>query len=339
MGKVRWAWLAVPMLGGCAAYPLPDDVMGYSSRDIATQVRCDARYAVQDLWLIERFKAYGKRVRYEGMDGTETAAWLLSNRENFYTLDLNQIEPKRERNAFGFYRNILISYDFSLDGTFQNDSGLSASVLGKFTSRTDTIGIDIGNTRTRQGKRQFRIFDTFESLGIKTPEGLCKNFNRVTPKSKLPDKSYTSATNRLFPSTGALRMRNLIEDFLVQNETGNLGGEKDDWKTAHMTDTMTFTTKTKGDLSPSTSFNAEGTGWTLASLGLTSKNYRLDVHTIIIDLSLSSKPSTIVTDKYGRLALPGAEPLIETGNRNLDRAKEDNFRDDFRRLSTIVTDK
>jgi len=270
------------------------------------------------------------------MDGPAVAAWLTGNRENFYAIDLKKIEPRQERDAFIFYKDILISYDFSLDGTLQSDAGLSASVLGEFTSRTDTIGIDIGSTRTRKGKRQFRVFDTFESLAIKTPEGLCRNFNAVTPKSKLPDKSYTSRTNRLFPSTGALRMHNLIDDFLVQNQTGNLGGEEDDWKTAHMTETLTFTTKTKGDLSPSAKFDADGAGWSLAKLDLTSKNYREDIHTIIIDLSLSSEPSTIVTDKFGRLALP--ETLIETGNRNLDRAKEDNFRDDFRRLSTIVTE-
>lgn len=330
--KLPFIFLSV---SGCSIYPLPDDVMAYSSRDIALQVRCETRYAIQNE-IEENLRLVGDQPGYDGMSGTEAAAFFKSNPVNYKNLDWAKFSP--DLSAFIYYKDTNVSYDFTLAGTEQNDSGLSASLLGQFAEHTDTIGIDIGRTSTRDVKRHFRIFDSFDSLAIRLEEDLCHNFNDVDVTSKLPDKSYKKTPNFVFPSTGALRIHNLIHDFLLQNETNNLGGEKTDWKTANMTDTITFTTKANGNVHPSAKFDTDGLEFSLASVGITSDNSRQDVHTIIVDISLPADISgQPVYDQGGRLLNPASQQArIALANQNLDRAEDKNFKDDFRNLGAIV---
>lgn len=334
---MRLAWLsAVTIIGGCANYPLPDDVMGYSSRDIATQIRCDARYAIQRVLLEHNFVHQRQKLAYGDMTGLEAAAWFSQDPKHYESFDWALLSS--DLAGVVGYKDTIVAIDFSLEGTETNDAGLSATVLGQFTKHTDTIGIDVGRTSTRQLRRKFRTFDSFDSLAVRMPEAVCHNFNRVDTYSKLPDKSYRGRPDLLFPSTGALRIETLIKDFIVQNNTGNLGGQQADWKTANMTDTITFTTKANGNLSPTAEIKPDGSGFDLTKIGFSSKNFRQDLHTIIVDLTLPvDKSKSPLFDNDGRLTLVAAkDPSINAASRNLDRAQDDNFRDDFRGLATIV---
>ncbi|MER9444896.1 hypothetical protein NKI79_26660, partial [Mesorhizobium sp. M0340] len=331
-------FLVLCLVSGCAVYPLPEDVMAYSSRDIATQVRCEARFSVQQE-IIAATRQLRSKVAYDGLTGSQKADLLEFDRSQFQTLEWKRFEPNLAT-VFGFYKDTSISYDFTLDGTVQNDLGFQASVLGKFAKRTDTFAVKVGNTRTREVKRHYRIYDSFESLAVGMPEAFCEHFNRVDLTSKLPDKSFTNRPNYNFPSTGMLKIRTLIHDFLVQNETGNLSSsDPKSWTTADMTDTVTFTTKAVGNLDPSTAIVPATHGLSLASVGLTGDNYRQDVHTIIIDVSLpSDKTGLPVFDESGRLISKKDKETarVVQAAQNLDRAKVNNFQDDFRNLAAIL---
>ncbi|UVK54843.1 hypothetical protein DBIPINDM_001309 [Mesorhizobium sp. AR02] len=333
--------LALALASGCSVYPLPEDVMAYSSRDIATQVRCEAGYSVQQE-IIATIRQLRSTVVYNGLTGSEEADLLDSDRSQFQTLKWSRFEPRLAK-LFDFYKDTSVSYDFTLDGTEQNDLGLQAGVLGKFTKQTDTLAFKFGNTRTREVKRHYRIFDNFESLSIGMPKEFCEHFNRVDLTSKLPDKSFTKDSNYAFPSTGMLKIRTLIHDFLLQNETGNLSNsDPKSWTTADMNDTITFTTKSVGNVDPSAAITPAVHGFSLASIGLNGDNYRQDVHTIIIDVSLpGDKTGLPVFDESGRLISKKdkAAARVAQASQNLDKARVNNFQDDFHNLPVILAQK
>ena len=88
--------------------------------------------------------------------------------------------------------------------------------------------------------------------------------------------------NAIYPAAGLLRIRSLVHSFLIANQIGNLAGEKEGYTTAQMTDTITFKTKFKGNVGPSTQANPVIGRFVLTSISANVDNSRQDMHTIII---------------------------------------------------------
>lgn len=328
------------LLSGCSTYPLPEDVTSYNTVDLTTQVKCDARHAIQKYLFEENFGYAKDTVVYNGMTGTQTKAWLQSDPKNYRKFNWKLLSEKAK--GLAAYGNTIVGMDFTLDGEGQNDNGFSATVLGQFTKHTDTIGIDFGHTLTREVKRKYRTFDSFESLALRMDPDICKDFHIVDKASTVPEKSYNSRPELIYPDTGALKLDDLIHSFLVLNERENLGGTTStDWKTADMFDTITYTTKVDGNLTPSADIKNQALGFSLSKIGLTSKNFRLDTHTIIVDISLpADTKASPIFDQDGFLALKAnTSKDIERVSRNLDKAQESNFRDDFRNVATALRER
>jgi hypothetical protein len=256
------------------------------------------------------------------MTRDELLGWLQADPENFRRLDWKNFSPEL-RNPFEFYKDTSVSYDFTIDTTEVNTAGVNVTLLNTFKSGTDSIGLLAKNDRTREVSRHFRIFDTFDSLARLMREDAC---------SRVPQQA-----NYLFPATGLLRINSLIDSFLLANQWENLAGDKTDYTTAQMTDTLTFTTKSTGNFDPSTTANPVVGRFVPSSATLNVDNSRQDLHTIIILVSLPpDKKGLPQFDVYGRILPPGKTGARAAAAAALDQQKEYNTQNALTRLGTGV---
>ncbi|GJE02912.1 hypothetical protein [Methylobacterium isbiliense] len=302
--------------GGCSIYPLPEDVTSYQSKDIVRITRCQAREAVRDeiISTLHHFKDF---VVYERMTGEQLADWLNEDRSRFRTIDLSKLAPRAKR-LYTFYADTSISYDFTIDSIENNVAGFDLTLLKQLTNGSNSVGLLAKNDRTRQVKRQFRNYDGFDSLARRLPESYCATVPRFE--------------NPIYPSTGLTRINTLVKDFVWQNQHENLGS-KTSATDADMNDTIMFTTKTTGNIDPTIS-TSPLTGSTIpTSLKISVDNYRWDVHTIIVLISLPSQRDKIVLyDQYGNITGIGKSTIDE----KFQIIRDNNFRDDFNKISLGV---
>jgi hypothetical protein len=188
---------------------------------------------------------------------------------------------------------------------------------------TDNIGIVARNDRTREVKRHFRVYDSFDSLSRLMLEEVCEN---------VPNN-----VNELYPSTGLIRIYSLVKGFLEANHWNNLAGDDTNYTTAQMADTITFTTKFTGNLDPSTTMDPVRGKWVPSSLSANFDNTRQDLHTILILLRLPpSKKGLPRFDEFGRITLSAKENQRATAATALDRQRDYNTQDALTRLGTGI---
>jgi hypothetical protein len=321
----RFAWIAMLGLGisiaGCSIYPLSEDVMPFDSTRIAALIRCQTRDAIREA-IIRNIEAarspfvYGRRTRDEFLD------WLRQNPDNFRSLKWENFAPEL-RAPFNFYKDTSVSYDFTIDTTEMNTAGLNVTLLKKLTGGTDSIGLVAKNDRSREVKRHFRSFDTFDSL-----------VRLMHPNACL---AVPQQANFLFPTAGLLKINSLIDSFLLTNTWENLAGDAKDYTTAQMTDTLTFTTKSTGNFDPSTTHDPIVGRFVPSSASLNLDNSRQDLHTIIILVSLPpDKKGLPQFDEFGRILPPGQPATRAAASVALDRQREYNTQDALTRLGTGI---
>ena len=308
-------------IGGCSIYPLPEDVMPFDSDKIAAIVRCQTRDAIRQV-ILRNVAAAKSPIVYGRTTREELVTWLQENPENFRSLKWEKFAPEL-KNPFLFYKDTSVSYDFSIDSTEMNTAGVNLTLLRKLTGGTDNVGLVAKNDRTREVKRHFRSFDTFDSLARLMREDACYD---------MPQQ-----INPVFPTAGLLRINSLIDSFLLANQWGNLAGDDKSYTTAQMTDTITFTTKSTGNFDPSTTADPVVGRFVPSSVSLTIDNSRQDLHTIIILISLPpDKKGLPQFDEYGRILPPGKTGQRAAASATLDRQKDYNTQDALTRLGTGV---
>jgi hypothetical protein len=307
--------------GGCSIYPLPEDVMPFDSDKIAAIIRCQTRDAIRQT-IVQNISAAKSPFVYERKRRDELLAWLHNDPENFRSLKWERFSPEL-RDPFLFYKDTSVSYDFTIDSTEMNTAGVNLTLLKKLTAGTDSIGLVAKNDRTREVKRHFRSFDTFDSLARLMREDACDG---------MPKQS-----NHLYPAAGLLRVNSLIDSFLLANQWENLAGDEKSYTTAQMTDTLTFTTKSTGNFDPSTTADPVVGRFVPSSVALNIDNSRQDLHTIIILISLPPDKNGLPTfDEYGRILPPGKAGQRAAASAALDRQKDYNTQDALTRLGTGV---
>ncbi|SEM66224.1 hypothetical protein [Bradyrhizobium sp. OK095] len=320
----RLTWIAASafaaLSSGCSIYPLPDDVMSFNSDKIAAIIRCQTRDAIRQV-VIRNIEAAGSPILYEQMNKEQLLDWLRSNPESWRRLKWERFALEL-RNPFVFYKDTSISYDFTIDTTEQNTTGLNVTLLRQFTGSTNAIGLGAKNDRTREVSRHFRTFDTFDSLARLMRTDACENAPR--------------APNYLFPAAGLLRINSLVDSFLLANQWENLAGKDQDYTTASMSDTLTFTTKNTGNFDPSTTADPTIGKWVPTSASLNLDNLRQDLHTIIILISLPpDKKGLPQFDEFGRILAPG-KAAKAAASAALDRQREFNTQNALTRFGTGV---
>jgi hypothetical protein len=307
------------MLAGCSIYPLPEDVTGFESKHIVQIVRCQARDAVRaEVQRTLLAPLWADAVIYNGKTGRETAAWLRENPDNYLRLKLADFAPQAAR-LYRNYGDTMISYDFTLDATEMNTAGLDLNFLKAFTGGSTTIGLKATNERTRQVRRNSRHYDNFDNLARNLSNEYCDG----VPTSENP----------LYPSTGLIKVRTLIRDFVDQNQRNNLGS-KDNALTAEMNETIIFTTKFVGNLDPSSSLNPVSGIFVPSQIKANLDNYRQDMHTIIVLVQLPDKrDKALHFDAFGRLTAVGKSAIDD----KFQEIRSNNYVDDINKVANSVT--
>ncbi len=303
------------MLSACSIYPLPEDVTSYTSFDISSIVRCQARKALREYIIEAIYTEPGSNIyvskdgRYKGKTGPELAQILQDHPDDFVTLNWSSFN-RNLASLFNGYKDTSISYDFTIDTQETNTNGIDLTLLRTFGRVSDKIGLTAKNDRSRQVNRHFRVFDSFDSLVRLLPSSMCE---RLPP------------TNFIYPSTGLIRIQELVLSFFFQNQLGNLGGDGNDYKTAQMTDTITFTTKSTGNIDPSIELNSVAGRFIPSSMSVNVDNSRQDMHTIIILIRLpSDKLGLPQFDEFGRLTLSKKDTERALASNALDQQKQYN---------------
>ncbi len=315
------------VLSGCSIYPLPEDYarssdgQPYDGVRIAAAIRCQTRDAIRAVIRLNIAKAKSQFV-YQHKTGDEMLDWLQSDPQNYHKIKWDLFAPELSA-PFNFYKDTSISYDFTIDTTEMNTVGLNVTLLKALNAGSDTIGLLAKNDRTRDASRHFRIFDTFDSLARLMTEDACTN--------------QPQAPNYLFPAEGLLRINTLVDSFLLANQWENLTGDKTDYTTAEMTDTLTFTTKSTGNFDPSTTATSAVGKFVPSAAGLNVDNYRQELHTIIILISLPpTKKGLPQFDAYGRILAPTKTGARMAADAGLDRQRDVNTQNALTRLGTGV---
>jgi hypothetical protein len=305
-------------VGGCSIYPLQEDVTGFESHHVSRIFRCQAREGF--MAQIERAltsQDWADRIIYDGMTGQQTADWLRANPENYRQLKIARL-IKPAAALYSFYADTTISFDFTVDSSESNSAGLDVSLLKKFSSGSSTIGIKAGNDRTRQVKRQFRTYDTFDSLVRKLPVKGCDG---------IPDTQ-----NAIYPAIGATRIASLITTFTNLNQHENLGA-KDNPLDAAMSDTIVFNTKWTGNINPTISADAVPGRFVPSQIRLSSDNYRQDIYTVIALVMLPKDRDKIVQfDARGNIVSIGRSVIDD----KFQEIRDNNYKEDVSKLTTGV---
>ena len=295
--------------------------MHFDSDHIAALVRCQTRDAIRHA-IRQNIEAARSPFLYERMARGELLVWLDSDPENYRRLKWEKFTPEL-RDPFLFYKDTAVSFDFTIDSTEMNTAGVNLTLLKKLAAGTDNIGLVAKNDRTREVKRHFRSFDTFDSLARLMREDVCYN---------MPTQA-----NPVYPTAGLLRINSLVDSFLIANQWGNLAGDEKNYTTGQMSDTLTFTTKWTGNLSPSTTADPVVGSWVPTSASLNFDNSRQDLHTIIILISLPpDKKGLPEFDEFGRILPPGKARARAAASAALDRQRSYNTEDALTRLGTGV---
>lgn len=309
------------LTAGCSIYPLPEDLMPFDSDKIAIVVRCQTRDAIRQA-ILRNIAAASGPVVYDKRTKDELLAWLDSDPENFRRLKWERFTPEL-RDPFLFYKDTSVSFDFTIDSTESNTAGVNLTLLRKLSAGTNNVGLLAKNDRVRDVKRHFRSFDTFDSLARLMREDSCANM--------------PTQINPVYPTAGLLRINSLVDSFLLANQWGNLAGDAQAYTTAQMSDTLTFTTKWTGNITPSTTANPVVDSWVPTSASLNIDNSRQDLHTIIILVSLPPDNKGLPQfDEFGRILPPGKAGARAAASSALDRQKSYNTEDALTRLGTGI---
>jgi hypothetical protein len=304
-------------LGGCSIYPLPEDVTGFQSKHIVRMTRCQARDAVR-AEIQRTLAAWESVVVYKRMTGGEMARWLADNPDNYHGLRLSDFSPQAAR-LYKFYGDTRISYDFTIDSSEMNAAGFDLSLLRTFTRGSDLFGIKLQNERTRQVKRQFRNYDSFDNLARGLPPNYCDGM--------------PTGPNWVHPSTGVSKIATLIREFVDQNQRENLGSASDPLN-AEMNDTIVFTTKAIGNFDPTWSRDAIPGAFVPSEISVTADNHRLDVHTIIVLIQLPNQRDKILLfDAEGHISAIGKNTI----DAKFREIRDNNYKDDFSKVTSTVS--
>lgn len=318
MGRPFLALCCAVAVGGCSIYPLQEDVAGFESHHVSRIFRCQARNGF--MTQIERAltsPAWANRIIYDGMTGQQTADWLSANPENHRKLKITRL-IKPAASLYKFYADTTINFDFTIDSSESNSTGLDVALLKKFSSGSNAIGFKFGNDRSRQVRRQFRTYDTFDSLVRKLPAKDCDGI----PETENP----------IYPAIGATRIASLITTFTNLNQHENLG-DKENPLDAAMSDTIVFSTKWTGNISPTISAEPIPRAFVPSQIKLNSDNYRQDIYTVIALVMLPKDRDKILQfDDQGHLISVGRSVI----DSKFQEIRENNYKEDVSKITTSV---
>jgi hypothetical protein len=188
---------------GCAIHPLPENVTGINTNNIAFHIRCEARDAAKNAAI-----AFLLNPNKHFSDHTRAAALALYDGSlKFENLPIAEFEDEAKLPLMK-YQSATIAYDFTFDITEDNAAGGAVNFLSALTHGAFGLAANVGTDRQRQTIRNFRIGDTFE--GLRTKLLGC-------------DTSDVMVTgNHVYPIAGKVGLDEMLKTFVDLNEFENL---------------------------------------------------------------------------------------------------------------------
>jgi hypothetical protein len=271
----RRCWLVAAALGGvvlsgCSIHPIPDDVSPIPTEEIVRSARCELR-----LGLLDQVE---KKLRSRGI--TE---WGIKNLQtkNDWTKFAAFLKARIAKNPADAvlnadlikYGQVAVAYDFDFNIT-EHDSA-DAGLAFKLPKPHSTFDLTAGGSlkKTRAGQRTFKAQETFAELI--TRDVWCAGFQ---PREK----------NILYPITGSIGLRKVVETFV---EISEQGGGKDSF-----VDVMTFTTTVSGNVGATVKIDPVPKSFRLVSATANLAADRIDIHKITVSLAF---PQPVKLDATG----------------------------------------
>ena len=208
------------LLAGCAIHPVPEQVTGLRTEEIAKQVRCETRDAARQV-ILDHLK-YNAEANEDPIS-RRLYAQYIANPELMVGFD-----PNREfrgsfydatRAIFNLIYGAGVAYTFDLTGTETNDIGSTNNFLGTWQA-TFTMGLGADLNRTRQNRRTFTITDSFSFLLRDL------NIPRIGTARPYCDGHVAFGPNYIYPIAGKIGMYNPVRTFLQLSVFEKLGPSK-----------------------------------------------------------------------------------------------------------------
>lgn len=305
---------------GCSIYPMPEDYSGTNEEEITSLTRCQIGDGGKEL-MIRLAEAEDENLIYASMNGTQFATWLRADPKRFAKLDWSQFKGTGGH-TIKFYQNTIVSIDYQLEGTEQNNAGFDASILRNLVKGSNGGSFGVSNNLSRSMKTHFQSFDTVKGLISRPPED-CAGVAKVA--------------NYLYPSTGLTRAGTIVERFTRKNELQNLASEKNP-SVAEQSDTVTYTTKTAYNATASFKLPGSVNDTIATEIGPKIDGYRQDQHTITILLQQSDGKSLPVMDQFGRITkLTPAQAQQLRAENGLERVQNRNAQDALKNIGRALS--
>jgi hypothetical protein len=278
------------LLTGCAIHPVPEDVTGVTTYQIARQIRCEIREAAKERVLTEiRTLAMGSPYQ----PGDPQAHHLLARYDGDAAEDISTFSPASfsgrdyalVRAYFTQIYSTAVAYSFDLTMDEHNDLGTTLDFLGPWSPKF-TLGITADANRARSNERIFTLTDT---LG-----GLLMNLS--TPQHGVPYCGHTEIVgpNYIYPIAGQIGVAKMLRTFFELNNFTTLAAG-DGSKTGNaaqtaptLTDKLIFTTTIDLSATPKLTFTPSGNRFQFMDASLTGLAKRIDTHKVYVALALEA---------------------------------------------------
>ena len=315
---------------GCAIHPVPEDVTGVTTYQIARQIRCETREAAKEL-VISEIRSLATGSSY--VAGDPRAKQLLERYGDDHE-DISTFRPgmfagpnyARVRDYLTVIYSTAVAYSFDLMGDETNNFGTTVDGLGPWASKL-TLGVTGDANRERSNERLFTLTDTLGDLLM----------NASTPQFGVPycGSAQLAAPNYAYPVAGRIGVDQTLKTFFELNFFTNIP-PTDGAKAGNVaasaptfTDKLIFTTQLDFSGTPKVTFTPVGSGFQFADASVTGLVKRVDTHKVYVALALEPEgnvsstslhsylfPSQQVVAPAGGKAAPGgkAKPLVVQGS-------------------------
>lgn len=259
------AVLAAAALAGCSVHPIPDEVPPrIPTEEIVKSARCEMR-----LGLFDQVKRLLKEEGFADFD-----VGVLQTREGRKAV--LPTPPPQLKSILAEYGEVAVAYDFNFEISEHDNLDASLAFKLPFSPNVFDLGAAGSLHKTRVGRRTFSSQETFYDLILR--DQWCGNFE---PRDR----------NLLYPITGSIGLRKVVETFMALSEQG---GGKDSF-----VDALTFTTTISGSVNPSVKLNPVPDSFRLVNASAGASADRTDLHQVKISLAfpVSAKPKKKKNDR------------------------------------------
>ena len=250
-------FVCAALLTGCSVHPIPDDVSPIPTEEIVKSMRCETKGAEADRIAFELRK-----------DNLDILPELVLLRENMDKIRRSNSKLAEKLLAYGASS---IAYRFEFVITENDTIGGELAFKWPFTKGVFDLGASAGLEKERIGHRVFETAETFAELAKLD----CANHGTIRDR------------NLIYPITGSIGMRKVVETFVELAEFGGAKGQ--------FTDTLTFTTKIGGGIKPSVTLTPVPHSFRLVSANGEFSAGRVDKHEVLVSFAF---PAIDLRDIY-----------------------------------------